>query len=103
MAILVGHGGQCCGMRHIHQFRDDDATNARELERHTRDMANGRYNLEVILSNLQTRNSPQLIAKLAELGYVYTTAFTGQHGTPVHVWQTLIIFNTLIGGNNSKT
>lgn len=88
MATINAHGGACCGMRHIYTFRDTDAQNVAELRRLTLadNMGEGRYNLEVILSNRQTEQNPMLMAELARLGYTYTTAFSGQHGTPVHVF-----------------
>ena len=86
MARINNHGGHCCGMRHIHEFRAGDAQDTVELHRHTQQIGDGRYNLEVILSDLQTRDKPQMIAELARLGYVYTTAWVGQHGTPVHLF-----------------
>lgn len=90
MAQLGAHGGNCCGMKHIHGFRNGDAQDTISLREQTfidnRAYANGAYQLEVILSDRQTRDRPQLIAELARTGYVYTSSWTGQHGTPVHLF-----------------
>lgn len=86
MAQRNAHGGQCCGMRHIHTFRDDQATNIRELVAKTTPEGDDRLQLEVILSDRQTRDNPRLVDELARLGYVYTSSWTGQHGTPVHLF-----------------
>lgn len=90
MATLVEHGGGCCGMKHIHGFRDGDQQDTASLLeqtfRNNLAYANGRYQLEVILSDRQTRDRPQMLAELAHTGYVYTSSWTGQHGTPVHLF-----------------
>lgn len=87
MARLVLHGGDCCGMRHIHEFRDEDENNnIAELKRQVAIVADNTYNLEVILSDRQTQNNPGLVDELARLGFVYTTPWTGNHGTPVHLF-----------------
>lgn len=86
MATTTVHGGGCCGARHIHTFRDDDAINVASLVNNVIEAcgAGNHLLLEVILSNRQTQRNPLLLAKLAELGFVYTSAWTGNHGTPVH-------------------
>lgn len=88
MAIVVGHGGNCCGMKHIHSFHETPEGNVRELIRTTTNATNGDgwYQLEVILSAQQTRDNPGLVKELARLGYVYTSSWVGQHGTPVHLF-----------------
>jgi hypothetical protein len=87
MATYSYHGGSCCGMRHIYEFHEDQQTNINNLVRVTNEVgANDRLNLEVILSDLQTQTNPELLRSLARLGYTYTTAWTGQHGTPVHLF-----------------
>ena len=86
MATISAHGGGCCGMRHIQGFRDGDGENVRQLARRTQPYADSRHQLEVILSDLQTRENPALLAALARLGYVYTSSWSGQHSTPVHLF-----------------
>ena len=88
MANIIPHGGSCCGMRHISGFRDNPETNVAQLIAKTSEnqIGDGRYQLEVILSDRQTRENPGLIEQLARLGYVYTSCWTGQHGTPVHLF-----------------
>lgn len=86
MAQIRNHGGNCCGARHIHSFRGNEAANVASLTHLTSSggLAANHLLREVILSNRQTQSNPRLIAKLAELGYVYTSSWTGNHGTPVH-------------------
>lgn len=84
---LRNHGGKCCGSRHIFTFRNEinpqgDIT---ELRQHVRNSDNS-LRLEVILSDLQTRNKPNLIRALKNLGFVYVESWTGNHGTPVHLF-----------------
>ena len=88
MARIASHGGNCCGMKHISGFRDLPETNVRQLIEKTsqREYGDGQYQLEVILSDRQTRDNPGLIEQLARLGYVYTSSWSGQHGTPVHLF-----------------
>lgn len=88
MATTRNHGGGCCGMTHFSGFRAANQTeNVRSLRTDiSLGQLNDRKNVEVILSNLQTQNNPELVDELARQGYVYTTSFTGQHGTPVHVF-----------------
>ena len=83
------HGGSCCGMRHIWQFRYSNTEQyiqdlIREMNRGN--LADERFQLEVILSDRQTRENPALVDALARLGYVYTSSWTGGHGTPVHLF-----------------
>lgn len=83
MAIITNHGGNCCGARHIYDFRNNVQDDIRQLERHIRE--NGNHLLmEVILSNRQATEKPQVIDKLQELGFVYSSSWVGNHGTPVH-------------------
>lgn len=86
------HGGSCCGMRHIWQFREETTEQyiqglIREMDRgNFTKLADERLQLEVILSDKQTRDNPALVDALARLGYVYTSSWTGGHGTPVHLF-----------------
>ena len=86
MATLSNHGGNCCGFRHIHGFHERESTNIAELIRHTgtEGLSDRAYQLEVILSDRQTRENPRLVDELARIGYVYSSSWTGQHGTPIH-------------------
>ena len=87
MAQYANHGGSCCGMRHIFNFRDDERTNIRSLIENLNTLgADNRLQQEVILSNRQTTEYPGLVDELARLGFVYTSSWTGQHGTPVHLF-----------------
>ncbi len=86
MAELRRHGGNCCGMNHIYGFHGGDATNVRSLAERTNLGGRGNLQLEVILSNAQTRENPGLVEELARLGYVFTSSWTGGHGTPVHLF-----------------
>lgn len=89
MVQISNHGGSCCGMRHIWHFRDQDQDRyIRELIRimNRQGEADDRLQLEVILSDRQTRENPGLVDALARLGYVYTSSWTGQHGTPIHLF-----------------
>ena len=84
MATRSNHGGGCCGSNHIHGFREGDDADTADLERIVRGEIPNNYLVEVILSNKQAREKPMLIAKLQELGFVYSSSWTGNHGTPVH-------------------
>jgi hypothetical protein len=87
MATITNHGGNCCGMRHIHGFYNGRVQDLRELTDLTSRYSIGtRYQLEVILSDAQTRDGPALVAELARLGYVYTSSWSGNHETPVHLF-----------------
>lgn len=87
MAQWSAHGGSCCGMRHIYTFREDDERNMRELIRTLSETGpDNNLQQEVILSNRQTEQYPGLVDELARLGFVYTSSWTGQHNTPVHLF-----------------
>jgi hypothetical protein len=74
-------------MRHIHGFFNGRAQDLRDLTNLTEQGSNGTcYQLEVILSDGQTRDDPALVAELARLGYVYTSSWSGNHETPVHLF-----------------
>lgn len=86
--VITDHGGQCCGSKHIHTFRNDDnpEQDVRELKRILVDTTNSGKNnqlLEVILSNRQATEKPLLMQALADLGFVQADAWVGNHGTPV--------------------
>jgi hypothetical protein len=74
-------------MRHIHGFFNGRARDLRDLTNLTQEgSTTTRYQLEVILSDAQTRDDPALVAELARLGYVYTSSWSGNHETPVHLF-----------------
>ena len=83
MVVITAHGGNCCGARHIYDFRNNVQDDIRQLERHIRENRNHLL-MEVILSNRQATEKPQVIDKLQELGFVYSSSWVGNHGTPVH-------------------
>lgn len=90
MVARTGHGGNCCGMLHIHGFgnRHGGGTQEQDLEeidRTLRDFPRG-YTYEIVLSNMQYRESPILVQGLADRDFVLVNSFNGQHGTPVHVF-----------------
>ena len=84
MATRSNHGGGCCGSNHVHGFREGDVADAASLDRIMRNEIPNNYLAEVILSNKQAREKPRLITTLQELGFVYSSSWTGNHGTPVH-------------------
>lgn len=88
MVYITAHGGGCCGMKHIYDFRYEQDVNIQELIRRLRenDVADDRLQQEVILSNRQTEEQPRLVDELARLGFVYSSSWSGQHGTPVHLF-----------------
>ena len=86
MVAVRGHGGSCCGAYHVSGFGDRHGGNARDpatLQNLLSNKPNNKLS-EVILSNMQAQESPALITKLQELGFVYTSAWIGNHGTHVH-------------------
>lgn len=84
---VTDHGGNCCGSKHIFTFRNDNhpGQDVRELKSILREETEEGNNklFEVILSNRQATEKPLLIQALADLGFVQTDAWTGNHGTPV--------------------
>lgn len=88
MVTRRNHGGGCCGAQHLQGFDARhgggiESENLRQLLRLTSEQPNHLLT-EVILSDRQTREQPNLIEKLQLYGFVYTTSWTGNHGTPVH-------------------
>lgn len=82
------HGGGCCGAQHLQDFDARhgggvEEENLRQLLRITSERPNHLLT-EVILSDRQTQEQPNLIEKLQLYGFVYTTSWQGNHGTPVH-------------------
>lgn len=86
MVHIKSHGGSCCGARHIHGFgQDDRPENIIEMHNH---VASAPDRLtEIILNRTQCRASPNLLAAMAERGYVLTTGFkNGNHDSDVFVF-----------------
>ena len=85
MVTLRAHGGSCCGAQHIAGFSSNQAQEIDELYRLTQQRDPCLH--EVILNRDQCRGYPQVLAKLAELGYVLTTGFVnGNHDSSVYVF-----------------
>lgn len=93
---ISAHGGGCCGMLHIQGMNEaargetNGADSAKKLlsillGNGTQDLSPS-HNREVILSDRQTREMPELLKEMARVGFVYTTSWRGNHGTPVHLF-----------------
>lgn len=86
MVSLSSHGGLCCGARHIHGFGTEDCErNIQELHNRVASVADRLT--EVILNRDQCQRSPNLLAAMAERGFVLTTGFkNGNHDSDVFVF-----------------
>jgi hypothetical protein len=69
MPVLTGHGGGCCGARHIHGFSDAENINPNLIDTVVATVPNMRMS-EVILNGTQCAGYPNILNRLADLGYV---------------------------------
>jgi len=70
MAIVVGHGGGCCGVRHICHFtRTDNAATIKGLVDTTRQAQTQGMLVEAVLTNEQLAWSNDLKSSLEEVGF----------------------------------
>jgi hypothetical protein len=92
MARLVGHGGGCCGIRHIRDFgfhrtptirsnsgvivnQGNDRASLEALISQTRQNKTEGMLIEVVLTNSQCRAMPDLVEDLFDLGFTVVNRF----------------------------
>lgn len=78
MVIATTHGGRCCGARHLYQF----GTN----EEQRPDLINAAFEgippqrmVEVILNGTQMNSYPNILRRLADLGFVMVSHYTNDN------------------------
>lgn len=69
MVQVNGHGGGCCGARHIRGFGDAENLNPDLINTAAAEVPLERMT-EVILNGTQVRSYPNILARLANLGFV---------------------------------
>jgi hypothetical protein len=86
MVTLSNHGGSCCGARHIYGFGTGDAPQ-NITQMHNKVAETPDRLTEIILNSNQCQSSPNLLAAMAERGFVLTTGFkNGNHDSSVFVF-----------------
>lgn len=85
MVSRTGHGGGCCGVRHLYAFRGDETQAT--LNRYTREAGQAGIMLEAVLTNGQMQRSPALRGRLIEAGFRPVTSFrNGNSGNTCNVF-----------------
>lgn len=75
MVSFAGHGGHCCGLRHIFSFSATEERNPDNINIElVRSNQYGRAT-EVVLTDNQCRNYPNILQRLADLGFVLAGRF----------------------------
>lgn len=78
---VSGHGGGCCGMRHVRSFSPNLDADPDEIVRQLdAQVPFGRLS-EVTLNLSQMRNYPRVMAKLAQLGFVLVGYFRNHNSS----------------------
>ena len=75
---LKSHGGFCCGMNHLHSFQVYDDYSVEAIKRFIRRTNQARINgmlVEVVLTNGQLREMPELGPNLEEAGFKLVSRF----------------------------
>lgn len=81
MVTLRAHGGSCCGMRHIHSFSGQENNNPDLIDQALSQAINGQ-GVEVVLSGAQVESYPNVLERLAQLGFVLDGHWrNGNHGS----------------------
>lgn len=81
MVQVNGHGGGCCGARHIRGFGDAENRNPDLINNAAAEIPLERMT-EVILNGAQVRSYPNILARLANLGFVLDGHWiNGGHGS----------------------
>ncbi len=74
MAVFRDHGGECCGMTHIHNFGNHQALDQwvvdRALEDHPKE-----HLFEVVLTDQQVSDNPVLVKGLKDRGFKLVSRF----------------------------
>lgn len=76
---ILAHGGGCCGMRHLRNFSPNLDANADEIVRALDEQVHFGRLAEVTLNSGQMQNYPNVMAKLAQLGFVLVGHFYNQN------------------------
>lgn len=75
MVTFANHGGGCCGLRHLFSFSGSTDRNPSDINFElTRSNNYGRAT-EVVLTDSQCRNYPNVLQRLADLGFVLAGRF----------------------------
>lgn len=69
MVAMKGHGGGCCGARHLHGFGEAENRNP-DLINAAMALIPPQRGTEVILNGTQVRSYPAVLQRLADLGFV---------------------------------
>lgn len=81
MVQVNGHGGRCCGARHLRGFGDAENRNPDLINDALADVPPERMT-EVILNGTQVRSYPAVLERLANLGFVLDGHWiNGNHGS----------------------
>lgn len=81
MVQVNGHGGGCCGARHIRGFGNEENCNPDLINTAAAEVPVERMT-EVILNGTQVRSYPNILARLANLGFVLDGHWiNGNHGS----------------------
>lgn len=81
MVNTTGHGGGCCGAKHLYSFGSNDQTSPADLSRMVAQNINGQAQ-EVILNGGQVTSNPGILERLASLGFVLDGHWhNGNHGS----------------------
>lgn len=86
MVTIRGHGGSCCGARHLAGFGAPEEANP-DLISTAQAGADPQRMTEVILNGNQVANSPRTLQRLADIGYVLVGHYiNGNHGSHNYVF-----------------
>lgn len=82
---LQGHGGGCCGSKHLSGFGSTDSAYQTILQYEgTVDLLNRDQRVEVILNQTQVRNMPQTLRFLASIGFVMVEVYRNSNSTQLN-------------------
>jgi len=81
MARQAIHGGSCCGAKHIYGFSSTAQVDVTDLLTSVGAVVEGQA-IEIILNGTQVAAKPELLGKMAEIGFVLDGHWhNGNHGT----------------------
>lgn len=86
MVVVKTHGGSCCGARHLYGFGPDENRDTSRILTAQRQVPNTRMT-EVILNGRQVEGYPNVLNRLATLGYVLVGHYVnGNHMSDNYVF-----------------
>jgi len=85
MAHISGHGGHCCGIRHLHNFGVGDTKESiqRLIDAHTTQHRTQGYLVEAVITNFQCRYLPDLAKNLQEVGFKLVSRFKNPNSSNI--------------------